>query len=254
MIDVPVNSIAFDRDSYALSKITPLKYFGCGDMSKEGYAFIPDGSGAIVEFEDFYFNIAGIISPSINIQSKVYGNDYCYSDIGQSKPTEHVSMPVYGVVKKVNANADTEAISGSSTVNNGFFTIIEECDTMATIGVTSGGGTHKYIASYTTFAPYPSDKYDLSSTLSVSGLSSYYVVAEGHYTVSCKQVITMLTDESVAAAAQLDSYYDTDYVGMASRYKDYLKELGVIEAMTEASEDLPLYIEALGSIDVVKKV
>ena len=252
-VEIPTASIAFDKESYAISKITPLKYFGCGDMSNEGYAFVPDGSGAIVEFEDFYFNVQGIISPSINIQSKVYGSDYCYAYIGQSKPTEHVSMPVYGLVNQVNANAATSALASVDTVTNGFFTIIEDSDSMSTIGVTSGGGTHKYIAAYTTFAPYPSDKYDLSSTLSVGGLSAYYVVSENYYTGSCSQIYTMLSDDKVAAAAGMTDYYPSSYVGMAARYKDYLKDLGVIEAMTETSENLPLYIEALGSIDIIDK-
>ena len=50
------------------------------------------------------------------------------------------------------------------------------------------------------------------------------------------------------------TYYPASYVGMANYYRDYLSAQGVLSALDFVSNDLPLYIEALGSMEVVEKV
>ena len=249
MVDFPANAIDYDESEFTLKSITPIKYFGCGDMEKDGYVFFPDGSGTIIQFKDFYSATNKI---AVNVTSKVYGQDFCYANI-TGKRREQITMPVYGIVNEAPATPETQLITGKDTVTSGFFAILEEGASLAELGVTSGGGTHKYAFSYASYTPYPSDEYKLSEALSV-GSGSYFIVSDSKYEGSYKTRITMLTDESVAKALNMTSYYETGYVGMAACYRDYLKEKGVLEALETVSDDIPLYIEALGSMDVTKKI
>ena len=243
---IPTESISFNDTNYALAKIIPNKYFGAGMMDNDGYVFIPDGSGAIVEFGD-------IIGNNVNISAQIYGQDSCYSYVGNGKPTEQVTMPVYGLVASDKASDSTYDAYGLDTVTNGYFAIVEGGASLANIGMVSNLNT-RYVYAYASYCPYPNDKYDLSKTLSVSGLKFYNVVAETSYQGDCKTRITMLTDDSVAEKRSITSYYPTSYVGMAACYKDYLKAKGVLGDIIDAAETLPLYIEALGSIDIVEKI
>ncbi len=250
-VNVPGSSVDYNDEYYTITAITPLKYFGCGSLyldgeATSGYGFIPDGSGAVVEFND-------ILDINANISSKVYGQDACYSYVGNGKPNEQVTMPVYGIVNEEKAGASLADKAGVDTTVTGFFTVIESGASMASISFVSNTGSGK-VCAYNSYSPYPSDRYDLSQTLSVGGTSYYNMIAKTHYDGDCKARITMLTDDAVAQELGITEYYPSTYVGMANCYKDYLLEIGVINDIITASEDLPLYIEALGSIDVVQKI
>ncbi len=252
IVDFPANAIDYEEDVFTLKSITPIKYFGCADMTKDGYAFYPDGSGTVIKFSDFYSETTKY---SINVTAKVYGQDYGYSSIS-GKRREQVVMPVYGIVNETPANPTTATLTGKDTVTNGFFAVLDEGASLAELGITSGGSVHKYAFSYASYTPYPADKYNLADTMSVGGSVSYYIVSESKYEGSYKTRITMLSDPDVAAATPTLQHYDTSYVGMAQCYREYLKSKGILTALENVSEDndLPLYIEALGSIDVMKKV
>ncbi len=252
-IRLPASSITFDETVYTLEYITPLQYFGAADASDDGYVFFPDGSGAIIKFEDFYRDGVGG-KTNVSITASTYGIDYCYSKITGSH-RQQTTMPVYGIVNEVEANSATEKLYGKETVMNGFFAVIEEGSALANLGVKFGGASHKYATSYASYTPYPADKYELSDQISVGGASGgYTMVSESKYTGSYITRIVMLTDEEIGDVVYgTDAYYSSDYVGMASYYRNYLKEAGVLSAVQTVSEDLPLYIETLGAMDITAK-
>ena len=256
VVDIPSNLITFNEANFAIKNITPLKYFGAGETRRDGYIFYPDGSGTIVDFKDFSSSSSTGIS--IYIDSLIYGYDYCYSTVASKLAhREQITMPVYGIVSDVNSN-NIGASQSYDTVTNGYFAIIEEGSSLSELHYFTGGGTHKYISVHSKYAPNPYDTYDLSQSISVSGLGSYTVVAPASYGGSLKTKYTMLTDPDILAALSLteEDYagYETSYVGMANCYRDYLEKLGAIEPIGEVLDDLPLYIEALGSISITKKV
>ena len=251
-VRMPANSITFDESVYTLESITPLKYFGAGDMSIDGYVFYPDGSGTIVEFDDFY-NEATNKKTNISLESTIYGKDYCYSEI-KGTHRENITMPVYGIVSTVTSNSQTVLATGKTTVQNGFFAILEDGDSLANLALSSGGTTHKYASVYATYNPYPSDEYDLSETLSVGSLGKYIIVSESKYSGSYITRYVMLSDNDAGDAVYGEGkYYESSYVGMATYYRDYLKANGTLSSLEMVSEDLPLYIETLGAMDILDK-
>ncbi len=256
VVTVPMSAVEFDTTAYTITELNVLKYFGAGDMNHDGYLFFPDGSGAVVEFDDFYTpdDIKGenVTNNQIYFKSPIYGKDYCYSEVTGAH-REQVVMPVYGIVNSVKANAATAALSGSERVDNGFFAIIEEGSALSNLIISTGGATNKYATTYASFSPFPMDQYRVTGG---TDNGFYYVVSKAPYQGSFVTRYTMLSDKTTAAAADLEAgeYFDASYVGMAECYRSYLKDSGVITAISEASEDLPLYIEALGSIDILERI
>ena len=248
-VRLPSSSISFDETVYTLSGITPLIYFGAGDLTRDGYIFYPDGSGTVVEYEDFYNDSDKV---RVFLTGTTYGKDYCYSKLTGAH-REHISMPVYGVVGEANANASTKLAYGVDQVTNGYFAILEEGASLAKIAYEMGGAQYKYAHAYCSFNPYPSDQYDLSDTISVGGATEYTIVSESRYNGSYVTKYVMLTDPEIGEKLG-GNYYATSYVGMANCYRDYLEARGVISALDLVSSDLPLYIEALGSMEIVAKI
>ena len=249
-VRLPANSITFDETKYTLKTISPLNYFGAGNMENAGYVFYPDGSGTIVEFDDFY---NATKKTALNLSGQVYGKDFCYSKVTGAN-REQITMPVFGIVNDVKANPLTAARYGVDTVTNGYFAILEEGASLAELGFTSGGMTHSFIGAFSLYNPYPSDEYDLSETLSVGSLGKYFIVSESKYTGSYVTRYVMLTDDTVGKQAYGEkSYYASSYVGMANYYRDFLKDNGVLEQLEKVSDDIPLYVEVLGAMNITAK-
>ncbi len=259
-VRVPANSINFDETVYTLEGISPLKFFGSVSALDEGFIFFPDGSGAVIDFTDFY-------NPAINRNSNIsvtantlFGADYCYSDIS-GEHREQITVPVYGLVGKTNLNESTKAaleglgVTGYTSSDTGFFAVLEEGATLAKLNARTTLFRHKYASVSASYNPYPSDKYDLSKTLTVGNASSYTMTAKSKYTGSYVTRYTMLYDNFIGDAMYGNGKYcETSYVGMAAYYRNYLKETGTLTLLDTITEDLPLYIEVFGSMTIMTKV
>ena len=258
-VRLPANSVSFDETVYTLENITPLQYFGCGDMSEDGFIFFPDGSGTVVDFRDFYNEKTGK-KTNLSLYADVFGHDYCYSTITGAH-RQQITMPVYGLVTELSTNkttADLLASVGSTAAEKtktGYFAILEDGATLAQLNFSSGGSSHKFVNVFASYSPYPSDEYDLSQTLSVGSLGTYTIVSESKYTGSYITRYTMLVDDNVGMPLYgAGGYYNTTYAGMASYYRNYLKADGTLAELERVSEDIPLYIETFGTMSILTKV
>ena len=255
-VRLPASSITFDETAYILKNISLLPMFGAVDLSGDGYVFVPDGSGSVIEFEDFY---NANIKENVRLNLEMYGKDYCYSALREKTGyVEQVTMPVFGIVSDTVANAYTAEITGKTQLRNGYFAILEEGSSLANLGVSFGGATNKFGSAYVSFSPNPSDTFKLSDSISVGGSGSITKVSESKYSGSYVTRYVMLSDATAVAAAQLlgknPLAYEASYNGMAAYYRDFLKKNGTLKALDTTYDNLPLYIEALGSMEIVKKV
>lgn len=255
-VRLPANGIRFDESAYQLTSVSMLPWFGAGSSYFNGYTFIPDGSGALVRFED-------VRSKPVSITGKIYGQDQAYQVVtGQNRET--MRLPVFGLVESEVFNppvlTEEQQAAGILIADpgykqpTGFLAILEEGDSLADITTEHGGNQHKYNGVYTTFYPRPKDTYNLAEAISVGSNATYTVVSERKYTGSYRTKYIMLTSEKEAEQAELDNYYDTSYVGMAKAYRDYLIENGILTEISDAKEDLPLYIESFGALNTIEKV
>lgn len=242
---LPANGIRFDEATYTLKEVTVLPYMGAGCSTESGYTFIPDGSGALIHFED-------VKNKPYSVAGDMYGADYAYHTI-VGKNTETMTMPVYGVVEQ---QKDEE--TGEVTSAKGYLAIITEGDSMAKIKSDHGGNVHKYNSVFPIFKPRSTDSYNLADSISVGANASWTVTSSRKYSGSYRIRFVMLTDENRAAAAGLGEgeYYECSYVGMAKAYRDYLEGTGQIKRLTkdETGSDMPLYIETFGTMQTVDRV
>lgn len=263
-IRLNAGNIRFQSDMYALSNVVLLPYGGAGNTRNEGYIFTPDGSGSIISFDD--------VATAGNFQtvSSMYGIDNIYHTVtGANKET--MRLPVYGIVEwadngshqeqqpvvddegnivyKTDSDGNfildddgnpipqTETVTVQDVLKIGYLAIIEEGDSLAKIAVKNGGSTHQFVSIYTTFNPRPQDTYVLEGGLAGNTNATWTVEAKRKYTGDYKIRLYMLKD-------------DVTYSEMARTYRDYLVNRGVLTKLENASENIPLYLETLGAMEV----
>lgn len=282
-VRLAANSIEFDETAYQFQTVTLLPYFGAGSHKYKGYAVIPDGSGALIRYEDF-------IGQSVNISGSIYGADYAYHEI-TGQHSEVMRQPYFGLVTNYNTSAaivddtvlDTilnppevvepdssttttdgteEVVPTTPTITppaktgeftNGFLAVITEGDSLASLMAEVGGTTHPYTTVYPTFTPRPSDQYNLADSISVSGNAVWTVTSSRKYTDSYRIKYVFLRDDDLAAEAGVEDYYRADWIGMATAYRDYLTAKGDITKIENAEENIPLFIETFGSIGTTER-
>jgi len=300
---LPANGIRFDESTYRLSYINVLPFMGCGRRENTGYTFTPDGSGALVRYED-------IKDQQFTSRNKIYGPDFSFKKItGGAGHTMKWRLPVFGATEnftisreikveqkefyynesgaeietpimvsvddagepldapvavyynengeKINSalkffvDADGNKYEKAPPPNledrsDGFIAIIEDGDAMAEIQTIHEGSLHKYNAVSAMFTPRPVDEYNLD--FETKGISSLITVSSrrkyaGNYII---RYIMLSSDEN--GKPKKPNGYEASYVGMAKAYRDYLQKNGLINRMEDTGEDIPLFIESLGTL------
>lgn len=108
-IKLPANGVRFDEDKYTLNYIRVLPYFGAGNGTNNGYVFVPDGSGALLDFKQM--DAEGVI---VGMSGDVYGTDYAYHEIVTTN-LEEMRVPVYGVVENFVPAVEEEEAGDEAT-------------------------------------------------------------------------------------------------------------------------------------------
>ncbi len=87
-VEVPMEKIVFN-DTYPIIELSVLPYFGAGGLEDEGFLFVPDGNGGVINFNNKKRNQA-------TFTNNVYGWDYgVYRDALIEDTTS--SYPVFGI-------------------------------------------------------------------------------------------------------------------------------------------------------------
>lgn len=116
-----------------VSKINLLPYFGCGSQEDSGYIMVPDGSGALMYFNnqknDYTFSM------------KVYGKDSAFSNESAYVIDKKLSLPLFGIKK-----------NGES-----FISIITNGEAFATVNAATSGTNNSFNYAYSEFLINASD-------------------------------------------------------------------------------------------------
>ncbi len=282
-VTMPASGLRFNESLYTLKSITILPYMGAGanyclnekEDSFTGYNFFPDGSGALFRFEDFADS-----NKNESVTASIYGQDFAYNKItGSSQET--VRYPVFGSVtnyydyrdKNGNIITMTEVTDSDTgeifhrysaeghgkeenrySQSRGYVAIIEEGDALAEI-TTQHPNTHKYNSVQMTFKPRPTDSYNVANAISVATNATWTVVSNRKYVGNYTIRYILLTGEDQKSDIKQTKYYEASWVGMATAYREYLQSKGKLDSLTEedVSENIPLYIETLGTLETVEK-
>ncbi|EKN65208.1 hypothetical protein BABA_21226 [Neobacillus bataviensis LMG 21833] len=198
-----------------LTDIKLLEYFGAADSAENGYLFVPDGSGALINFNNGKKTATTYIS-------NVFGADETLNYQTSSSDNQDIAvrMPVFGVKK------DDQAL----------FAVITKGATHAKVYGDISGKTNSYNFAHAEFTIVPNGKSALQNRTGNGALQLYQKEPyEGKYQI---QYFFLNKDQA-------------DYSGMARVYQAYLEKNGVLKR-TKQKEDIPFYMEVLGGINVRK--
>ncbi len=243
-VALPANGLRYDETVYRITDLQILPYMGAsykgnptgvnnetgepvdGGITYSGYSFIPDGSGALYD-----------LTQVISRPARVYGEDYALLSVIGSHIVP-MRMPVFGQV-------ETATYPDGKTESRGFLAIIEEGESLASIA--PNHSTKFYSSVVASFITRQTD----------TSTSSWSVYANRRYTDDYRMRYIILSDDTKAQSASLNSYYECSWMGMACAYRDYLdaKDNGFERLSAEdVSASIPLYIETFGCMDTVKKI
>ena len=207
-----------------LNTVDILPYFGAGGSEDEGYIFVPDGSGALINFNSGK-------TAAKDFSGLLYGYDYGTSDRSMSTSSaltssmvqsQNLYLPVFGL----KCNQD------------GYLAIITESAARATIKAQTGGKSTSYNTAYT----------------------SYQYRSQGSVRLLQKEFEEKVTTISERNPDGNDSYqvsYEfletgkNEYTDMAALYRQYLIDHDGLTRRVEQG-DIPFYLDLYGYIRKTK--
>lgn len=212
-VTVPKDSIKFDSDICYLQSVDVLSYFGadCEATGDSGYLFIPDGSGAIINFANQSDTRRRIMT------SRVYGYDKALNLENYKNDGKQYFLPVFGIVRN-NSSA--------------LFAIIKDGDTLSEITARLGAPNSNYYSVYNTFLYTTVDEVERDAKVSNNRSRQHFYmhddnVDKGDFVID----YTFLNGDNA------------NYSGMAKVYRDELIKGG----MTERKTSVSLGLETIGS-------
>ena len=205
--------IVSEIDEYSTQRIMNISlipHFGSGSIEDEGYLFIPDGSGAIIEFNNNQGHRTEYSRP-------VYGRDQSVTMGVNYTVMQQQVLPVFGIVNN----------------NAGFVAVIEGSDADVNATASSPKRTaHNYV--YANFEMRKKDSYTMN---------------EGNWDAKLLTLIAQMPFNSSNFSVEyffLDQD-DVSYSGMAREYRQYLIDVYGFSKKT-FDEEMPLYMEVYGAV------
>ena len=169
-----------------ITSLDVLEYFGALCQDEEGYLFIPDGSGALVDTKVYGGGAAATLP--------LYGRDDTLPQDTAFDLGRDCLLPVFGIHR----------------VTDGVLAIIEDNEAVASIDVVKPGHVDTYATVSAAFALNAAQNIGLSS----DSISKFYVTSSTRYAGDTALRYVFLTEE------------DATYVGMAGIYRDYRDRIG----------------------------
>ncbi|MFW6016276.1 MAG: DUF5696 domain-containing protein, partial [bacterium] len=239
---IPVDEIQYPEDiidqsgdygrpgkkvTFPLTSIQFMPYFGAANNEEDGYIFVPDGSGALINLNN---NKDQQAAPSY--VKSVYGRDNIFPQTEKRNNSQQISFPVFGMKKS----------------DKGFIGIIEQGEALANINANIAGRN----SSYNTVFP--------SFTITTKGTTGLGVDAQEFGTLEAPHISTAGKMDVYAPRNNkgdikikylfLDGK-NADYVGMAKKYREYLQQNRNVKQF-ETPGDIPLVLEFVGAIPRVE--
>lgn len=204
-----LNAEIEENGANLISKIVLLPYWGAASERDEGYFLVPDGCGALINFNNG--------KSTSGYQQLIYNTDEQMNETTGITVNEKAYMPLFGI--KNNNQAMLSVIDGGSTA----------CKLYAS--VSSGNNPYNYI--------YPEFTYRKTSVVQMLSKTWYPldVTFVSKKRVDCENfsvVYIPVTGENA------------DYGGMANTYREYLKKNGRFDSKPEKNY-VPLYLDIYGS-------
>lgn len=195
--------------SFHLTQIFVLENLGAGSTKDEGYMFVPDGSGSLINFNN---KKTGPFTPAMAI--KLYGRDRSKRLTEIVNDPEQAIFPVFGIKKN-----DTAVLG-----------IIEQGDAHAIINADISERASSYNKCFPSFEIKPFDE---------------MIVNNGGEQVKTNKYQSQPYQGYISIRYNLLTEDNANYSGMANYYRNYLIKKGVLKK--ENIDSIPFTVEYLAS-------
>lgn len=238
---IPVASIK-EKGDYSIVKISLLPYFNAADREEKGYILVPDGSGALINFN----NGKG----TTLYTQKVYGTDPITNRKTMTVNTQSVLLPIIGIHKEA-----TEGVPASNLLM-----YIEEGAAAAMVNATSATNTNAFNYGYFSFVYRSSafitmlenTQFPVSATMIANNTAncdsfsvSYNVLSnDGDY----NDMAAATREKLIADGLKSDKIIDKVYIDAYMSVKKTKHFLGI---PYKANENLTTFDECL---ELIKKL
>lgn len=213
VVTVPMEKVQ-GTPGYPITNIKVLEYFGAASTKDEGYMVVPDGSGAIIQFNNQKRAMPAYVG-------KVYGDDYSIEKVEQIGNTEQVYFPVYGMKYKDRA----------------FIGIIEKGDAVGSIQADVSGKVNSYNNVYCDFNVTPNQKMRMPAKSGDAIINVYQ---------------NRIIEEDLQIRYRFINKTDVSYVEMAKAYREYLLDKNMLQK--KEVNRTPFIVEYIGAIDRQKHI
>lgn len=238
---IPIDKIK-EKGKYSLVKISILPYFDAADREEQGYILVPDGSGALINFNNG--------KATTLYSQKVYGTDPIVNRDTMTVNTQSVLLPIIGIHKEA---------AGDVAASN-ILMYVEDGAAAAMVNATSATSANAYNYGYISFVYRSSafitllenTQFPVSATMlanntasSESFAVSYNVLAsDGDYNDMAVATRQKLINDGL----KIDKISDKVYVEAYMSIKKTKHFLGI---PYKANETLTTFDECL---DLIKKL
>ncbi len=190
--------------------------FGAGAADEEGYFIIPDGSGAVIDFNNGKTKAKAY-------SAKVYGDDITAVPLFMPDKTETVSFPMFGIVKE----------------NTAMLAVVSQGDSNVSLNAAVSMATKS--TSYNT----------CSFTFNLRDSDSYYMSSSSVLEVfETRKIDTPVLEVKYMPVNDASG---VDYVDVAAAYRQYLIDTGEITVKTTENY-APMYVNFFGGTTSVESI
>lgn len=190
-----------------------LKFLGAGGMKDDGYLFVPNGSGSLINFNNGKTKNAAF-------SQYVYGMDPVTQSYIVTENTENLRLPVFGI-----KNGDSA-----------LFAMITGGDALASINADVSGKLNSYNYAYPQFSMREMEVMNMFGA--TGNFADTPMLEKDFYRERLEVEYVMLSGE------------EADYSGMANYYRERLVSDGKLN--TAETEALPFYLDILGGVEMKK--
>lgn len=221
---IPSGSCVSKNNFYTIQEIDLLPNFGAvtANQYEEGQIILPDGSGALVDFNSYQADVREYERP-------LYDNDYYKDYYFQPQYGEELYMPVFGMI-----------YGPADRTEKGFLAIVEEGDRTGYMHMklaSRESDSSKYNKVFASFEVAQYNKVKINGAYSSD--SANYLVNTGTQNIDCTVRYQLYGAK-------------TGYFELAKGYQEYLARTKGIERSYDDGS-ARLYLEAVGALNVTKR-
>ncbi len=217
-----VKDSLYEYDTNKLCKVYLLPYFGSTSYAEkaDGYIFVPDGSGALMRFDNTNLYTSGysakLYGPDAGLDTIIEVNDLMAKRTDDYLVESYrATVPVFGMVH------GDEQYATMTVVNSGReYATIDASLASSSVPYNHAGVVYNYRQLY----QHPTGK-----------------------TATVIQPQPEVNNFTAKFSIYFLSGEEASYSGMAQKYRSMLEENGTLEKLSASYEDVPLRLEVLGS-------